>query len=88
MGKKKYKFYYDQEIKLIDIIQKRLVTEDCYPYESGESGIASECKLNFHNTFYNNRMLCPSDGKPSKNVLLSSSTPYQLSVESSVNIRI
>ena len=67
-------------------LYKRLVTEACYPYESAESGIATECKLNFHNTFFNNRMLCPSDGKPSKNVLISSSTPYQLNVDSAVII--
>jgi hypothetical protein len=59
----------------------RLVTEDCYPYESGKSGEASTCKI----TPAQNKLICPSDKKPFLKPLLTSTPSYPVKVESAVS---
>lgn len=53
-----------------------LVNEKCYPYESGQTGVAGECKIN------PNRIMCPSNNQPYTKPLLNSSPGYPLKVES------
>ena len=58
----------------------RLVNEKCYPYTSGQTGVASECKINLNSK----SILCPSDGTVYSKPLLSVAPAYPLRVESPV----
>ena len=57
-----------------------MVNEKCYPYESGQTGYASECKLNSNS----NKLICPSDNKVYTKPLLNSAPAYPLRVETAV----
>ena len=57
----------------------RIVNEKCYPYESGESGVAPDCKVSAGSKFY-----CPSDNKVYTKQFLTASSAYPLKVESQV----
>lgn len=54
-----------------------LVSEKCYPYESGETGYAPECKVNSNS----NRLICPSDNRAFTKPLLNSAPAYPLKAE-------
>jgi hypothetical protein len=60
----------------------RLVSEKCYPYESGKSGMAPECKVNSNS----NKIICPSDNRVFNKPLLNTGPSYFLRAESSVKI--
>lgn len=59
-----------------------IVTEKCYPYESGSTGKAAECKINSNA----NRIICPSDNRPFNKPLLNSGPGYYVRAASSNDI--
>ena len=60
----------------------RLVSESCYPYESGESGVAPQCKVHA----YAKRPVCPSTGEIFTKPMLNVGPVYPIQIETSVNL--
>ena len=75
---KKFIAYNSPKYNFSNIL--RIVTEKCYPYESGSTGKAAECKINSNA----NRIICPSDNRPFNKPLLNSGPGYYVRAASSV----